>query len=374
MSPARKLTKTSDKNIYLDEESGIFIWRERIDGVNHWRSTDEKTISAARTKVKKFRMDASGGPRVKTRHTFGEAFDILLAVQKPKSRKTFEQTLNQVGHLRPWFMGDPERGLEPGCTYLSDFEREFEEVWARYKTDQAKLTPGRKLEHDRRYLLMALKRAKARGWVTRVFTKADLQLSEATEPVGRIIRDDELAKLLPEVEKNSTLYAQVMLALLMGMRLREVLHLRWEEVDLKNRFIHIGGQRVKTRYGRAVPIHNLVQPILVELKKNAQGPYVFPARHMSIEGQPFDYGRPQDDNSKSWERAKEDSGVKARFHDLRHTAISFMVIEGVPDMIISKITGASLEVIRRVYLHLNLDVTEKVRNLRCANFVRENEK
>jgi integrase len=354
----KETTEKYPDNLAFDEDAQVYVWRERIRGANYWRSTGTDKIGLARQMVKVFRSEATGTPTERLRHTFAEAFDIVLTIQAAKAPKTLEMARAQINHLAPWFAEH--------CAYLSDFERRFEEVWSRYKADQDTLTPGRKLTHDRRHLLMALKRAKDKGWVTREFKKRDFQLLEASEPVGRILEQDELDRLLRETADNGLLHIQVLMAVLMGMRLREVLHLRWDEVDLKRGVIGIKGARVKTRLARTVPIHVNVLKALKrwrEMQKelNAESAFVFPARG--------NLNAPQDSNKKAWAAALDRAKVKARFHDLRHTAISFMVSEGIPDLLVSKITGASLKVIQRVYLHMNLDVTEKVRNLRCGKIV-----
>lgn len=361
-----KLEKTPDKNLYLDKESGIYVWREHIHGVPHWRSTGAKTIGLARSRVKDFRANITGDGGAKLKHTFNEVFDILLTIQSAKAEKTFKSTQTQLKNLRPWF--------QEHCPYLSDFERRFEELWSQYRRDQELIRAAadkkpRKLKHDRECLLMALKRAKDKGWIKREFKKTDLHLKEATESIGRMLEEDELNRLIPEVKKHDTLYLQFMLAVLMGFRLGEALHLRWDEIDFRNQRIHLGGKRVKTRYGRVVPIHQKVLPYLRERSKDAQGDFVFPAHHTNIQGTPFDYSKPQGTNDKAWQTALAAAGVKCRFHDLRHTAISFMVNSGIPDQIVSKVTGASLAVIRRVYLHLNIDMNERIQSLTCGKVV-----
>lgn len=354
-----RLAKTEEKNLYR-AENGIYIWREKIAGRVYWRSTKTDKIGLARQRIKTFRATILGdGPMV--RRKFSEAFDVVLKIQEAKSSKTFEMAKTQIGHLRPWF--------DLHCPFLGDFERAFEETWAKYKTDQASMTPGRKLIHDRRHLLMALKRAKEKGWIKRDFRKRDLQLLEASEPIGKIIPEPKIQALLSAADRNTPIGLQIRIGLLMGMRLREILHLRWSEIDFERGTISIRGQRVKTRVSRIVPIHAEVLPLLMGRKGEAVGDFVFPARFTSIEGKPVDPSQPQNDNSSPWDTVKKAAQAEYRFHDLRHTAISYMIQSGIPDLIISQITGASIAVIRRVYLHLNLDMTERVRNLRCGKVV-----
>lgn len=356
---AAKLQKTEDPNLYLDQESGLFIWRENIAGVPYWRSTKTDKIGLARQLVKQYRSEATGKPVERLRRKFSEAFDVVLTIQSAKAGKTAEGARTQDNHLRPWFAEH--------CEYLSTFEQAWAEVWARYKTDQEALTPGRKLTHDRRHLLMTLRMAREKGWLKREFKKRELQLLEASEPIGKLYEKDELARLIPEARKSPPFYLQFLMAVLMGMRKKEILHLAKAEVDPRRGTISIKGARVKTRKARTVPIHVQVLPLLrAQIAAHPDSLWVFPSREGAGA---YDLSKPQGSNKTAWKAAARRAGVKGRFHDLRHTAISLMIEEGIPDLLISQITGASLKVIRLVYLHMNLDLTEKVRNLSCGKLV-----
>lgn len=361
MSP--KLRKTSDRNLYQEEGSDLFIWRERIRGRNHWRSTGEKTIGAARQKVKEFRLEATGErTREIDRHTLGEAFDVLENSAVGSAVHTQEVIKVQLKNLRPWFMGDPSADPPRAahCTYLDQLERDCAEIWSAYKRDQAALTPGRKLGHDRRILLQALKIVRRdKGWTKREFTNADFPLLERADPVGRILERSEIERLMPCVAQNPRLHLQVLLALVMGMRKREILHLKVAEVDLKRQLINLKGRRVKTRRGREVPIHERVLPMLKAWVAQAEGEYLFPAIYS---GGYAALNQCQDSNSSAWERVKRLAKVRCRFHDLRHTAISRMLEAGMPSASISMVTGASEKVIRQVYAHMSSEGLKRAKN------------
>lgn len=369
MSPT-KLTKTADRNLYLDEASKIYIWRERIRGVNHWRSTGETTIGAARQKVKEFRTQATGEKRELERRTFEDAFKLLETIAEGSARRTAVSIKSQLNHLRPWFMGRPADDESPElpahCAYLDQFERDFPEVWSAYKQAQRDLTPGRKLTHDRRILLQALKATRKKQWVAKDFKNEDLPLLEHSDPIGRIIENSELERLMPYVKESPKLFLQVKLALIMGMRKREILHLRAAEVDLRREVINLKGRRVKTRRGREVPIHVQVLPHLKAWMKEVEGEFLFPAVHP---GGYVDLNRPQDDNSTAWERVKNLAKVRCRFHDLRHTAISKMLEAGIPMGTVSMITGASIKVIQGIYAHISKEGLKRAKNYDCGIFV-----
>src|ERR1700687_3790576 len=60
----------------------------------------------------------------------------------------------------------------------------------------------------------------------------------------------------------------------------------------------------------------------------------------------------------AWEAAKKRAGVKCRFHDLRHTAVSRMLDAAVPISKVAKIVGWSPATMVRMaarYEHFSLD-------------------
>jgi len=286
------------------------------------------------------------------RRTLSDAFDLLLKIQSSQARNTFAQTRCSVQHLRPWFTEN--------APYLDTFETDFEEIWAMYRAASAgKMTwkgKPRKLEHDRRYLVMGLKRAQTKGWIKRSFTKKDFVLNEVHEEIGRALSDDESNRLLKSAEFHPRTRIQIMMALTMGMRHGEILKLRVEEVNLEKRIINLDAARVKTRKPRKVPIP-ISNPVLSELTqrvRDAKGTCVFPMES--------DANRPQVENRHQWNKVRRDSGVKCRFHDLRHTWASNMISMGAPQDHIVKVGGFTAQVMSRVYSHMQEDAQNKFRS------------
>ena len=184
--------------------------------------------------------------------TFDMAFELLLKIQASKAANTLAQTKANVSHLRPWFAKN--------CPLLSVFETSAEETWSMYKSHQKKIAEAagkkpRMLGHDRRTLVMALKRAQKKDWIKKSFSKVDFQLFEFSEPVGKHMDDESIQKLLNYLREHSEkTYLQVLMAFTMGMRISEILHIKKEEIDLVEREINLDKKRLKTRRARKVPI------------------------------------------------------------------------------------------------------------------------
>jgi integrase len=93
--------------------------------------------------------------------------------------------------------------------------------------------------------------------------------------------------------------------------------------------------------------------------------YVFPAERYGASGDVFEataYGtdptKPVASIKEAWEGAKERAGLKCRFHDLKHTAVSRMLDAGVPIAKVAKIVGWSPATMVRMsarYGHFGLE-------------------
>lgn len=139
------------------------------------------------------------------------------------------------------------------------------------------------------------------------------------------------------------------LAAATGLRRAELLALRWADVDLEARELHVRAS--KTEAGeRAVPLFGSARRLLLEVK--AASPYkrpddlCFPA---------FD-GKPQ--AQASWREflgARSRAGLREtlRLHDLRHYAVSRLIEQGASVLLVAKIAGhAQPSVTLDVYAHL----------------------
>lgn len=296
--------------------------------------------------------------------TFKDAFQALRDVQASKSPNTIAQCNSILKHLETWFTEH--------ANDLSQFEAEFEQVWSRYKADQAKVST-RKLSHDRRYLVQALKRAERRQWIRKTFKKSDFDLFEASTPVGKHVDDDGVKKLLGAIKNNPKALLQVLMAVTMGMRKSEILKLSKPEIDFDKRVIRLNPNRLKTRQARKVdiPITDEVFPLLKHFYDEAQGLYIFPKIDTRTNGPKHPvvmWDEPQTSNTHVWTLARKLAGVNCRFHDLRHTCASNLVSSGYPTLYITQLLGMSEAMLKNIYAHLQEDDAEKFRKASSGRF------
>ena len=157
---------------------------------------------------------------------------------------------------------------------------------------------------------------------------------------------NEIDRLLRECSGH--LNPIVIVALNTGMRRGEILNLKWENVDTNQRLIYIMGS--KSGEKREIPINNLLLELLKRLRRSSKSDYVFSHK----DGSPF--GKVD----KSFRSACKRAGIKdLRFHDLRHTFASHLVMSGVDLKTIQELLGhKSLEMTLR-YAHLSPDHKRK---------------
>lgn len=161
----------------------------------------------------------------------------------------------------------------------------------------------------------------------------------------RYLTKDEIDRLLNACRsldpRAEHLYPIVLMALHTGMRRGEILNLKWSGVDLENKQIVLTD--TKNKETRVIPLTNTLAETLREIRREGDT-YVF----QNADGKPFR------DVKRSFHTALKRAGISDfRFHDLRHTAASHMVMAGVDIFTVQEILGhKSIEMTRR-YSHLS---------------------
>ena len=170
-------------------------------------------------------------------------------------------------------------------------------------------------------------------------------------PRGRLrfLDVDEIGRLLAACRgsRNRYLHAVVVFALHTGMRKGELLGLEWERVDLSSARIRL--DRTKSDERRGVPINRAVYEVLIALEPDPEKRRgrVFPAGN----------DRRGSQIRTAFEAALTLAGITGfRFHDLRHTAASHLVMR-----------GASLKDVQEILGHSDLRMTNRYAHLSPAH-------
>ena len=136
-------------------------------------------------------------------------------------------------------------------------------------------------------------------------------------------------------------------ALCTGMRRGEIMGMRWQDIDLRNRTIFV--PHTKNGHSRYVPISDSLFNVLSNLPRHRGTDYLFAGEpKIGKKGKPFN------DVRTSFENACTLAGIENfRFHDLRHTAASHMAMAGIPLKIIGDVLGHRSIAMTERYAHLS---------------------
>jgi len=155
----------------------------------------------------------------------------------------------------------------------------------------------------------------------------------------RFLEQEEIDKLLSHCCAH--LKPIVIVALHTGMRKGEILGLKWHDIDIKRNIIHL--YDTKNGENREVPMNETVQKTIIGVLKNPESQYIFCNKD----------GKPYRDIKKSFFTALKNTGIiNFRFHDLRHTFASQLVMAGV-----------DLNTVRELLGHKSIDMTLRYSHL-----------
>jgi len=156
----------------------------------------------------------------------------------------------------------------------------------------------------------------------------------------------------------------IMVALYTGARLQDVTDMRWESVDLENKWIAFRAGKTNQRI--KIPMHDSLHDFLLELPAPDNGKaFLFPTlagkRTGGKSGLSMAFKRIMERARVSGEVARERKGDAGRtvntlsFHSLRHTLTSIMANAGVPVEVRQKFTGHASAEMNARYTHHEIE-------------------
>jgi integrase len=303
---------------------------ERKTDANKWAQDTESAIRHGRY----FPSQES------RKHTFSDLIDryiIQVLPHKPKMIKQQQSQLTwwkkQLGH---YLLAEVSPALISECK-----ESLFNDKNTNGKT-RAPATVSRYLSALSHAFTIAVNEW---GWLEH---NPVSKVKKPTEPRGRVrfLDEAERRELLAACKQspNKDLYPIVVLALATGMRQGEIMTLKWKDIDLKRRQLAL--HETKNNERRVVPIVGYALEVLSEHGKirNIESDYVFPK--CAQNGQAA--------IRKGWQKAVGEAKLENfRFHDLRHTAASYLAMNGATLAEIAEVLGHKTLLMVKRYAHLS---------------------
>ena len=171
--------------------------------------------------------------------------------------------------------------------------------------------------------------------------KPKIQMFPVDKPLPRVLKPDEIEILLSRAkETNTELWRLLVFYLWTGCRRKEALDLTWQDCYLDVPEPYAILRKTKGKKDRRIP---LLPPVLESIKlfKKDIGP-VFIKIHP--------------DTASHWfQGLATECGIKARLHDIRHTAGSYMIASGINPRVVQEILGHAQFSTTEIYIHMVKD-------------------
>lgn len=180
------------------------------------------------------------------------------------------------------------------------------------------------------------------AWATREWKTSPLKFEMPVPPSparDRWLTKDEVRAILTETKQPHTRLF-IILAVMTAQRGIAICALKWEQVDFGRGLINFGEDVGKKRRA-TVPMNSQLREAMEAAHEIRTCDYV------------VEYASKQVKNPrKGVSRSSERAGLgKLGKHTLRHTAATWMVMEGRPEDEIARYLGTTVEMVRRVYGH-----------------------
>ncbi len=182
------------------------------------------------------------------------------------------------------------------------------------------------------------------------FAKMKLPKLQRLKP--KYINELDLEKICMQVE-SQVLKDAIGFSFYTGLRLSEMVNLKWVNVDLKNIVITIGDDNfiTKSRKSRTIPINKKALEILTARAE-------YERKSMFVFGNDKGFRYTGDWYSRYFKRAVKKCGMSSEihWHSLRHSFASNLVQKGASIYAIKELMGHSSISVTEIYSHTNIEM------------------
>jgi len=261
-----------------------------------------------------------------------------------KAVSTYKRELDVTKHLRSCF----------GNVYLGKIDNKEIEDFKSARIEHG-LAPS-SVNRELTVLSAMLKKALDWNYIKRVPSFTILKLPK--RPV-KFLSLEELDRLL---ECSNDWLRPILIVLRnTGMRIGEVLHLRFNDIDLDKNVILIRSQ--KTNNFRIVPINKELREVLEWLSKYYVSPCSLKVSIRHADQKVYLFCLPDGSRVKSiknsFKKACTRAGISATPHTIRHTFASHLVMNQVDLVSIQELLGHSSISTTMIYSHVSRDYKDK---------------
>jgi integrase len=287
----------------------------------------QQALAARKGEIAQDRFSLSSVHKTPTLSDFSKEYLEYSRANKKSSRRD----AISLGHLLSFFK-------DHGIVYLGDVTGWHIE---KYKAWRKSVVSAKTVKNEIGCLSHVFTMAIKWGKVQENPTKG-VQRIKANNDRVRFLTKEEILRLLASCSEEIQPIVQT--ALNTGMRMGELLGLRWEDVDLANDVLTL--HETKSGTVQHVLINSPLHELFARANKAAEGPFVFGGE------------KPLHEKwvRRRFYRALGQAGIKDfRFHDLRHTFASHLVMSGVDLLTVKELMRHSDVSMTMKYAHLSRD-------------------
>jgi integrase len=154
----------------------------------------------------------------------------------------------------------------------------------------------------------------------------------------------------------------IRVAVCTGLRRGELLRLRWRDVDLDGERLRVAsreGEETKSGHERQLPLRGDALDVLHRMNEERPAGGLDQRVFTDDKGKRLYKRRPTQRFKFFVRKAKLPQRERLRFHSLRHTCASWLVMRSVPSRVVQAILGHSSVNVTERYSHLQPEVMEK---------------
>jgi len=298
---------------------------KRVQRVEDGASSREEAEAALRKVVLAESARMPGASRRKGRIGFTEFSKMFIDDYAKNVKRSWRSDKSRLGNLERYFKDIYLDEVTPLMIQKSL-------AW-RLKSGNSKSTANRYLALLKKLFSLAIEE----GYLETNPAAKIKKSSEKDLLKERVLTEDEETRL--KSASYPVLRSIISVALHTGMRLQEILSLRWAQVDLDEMILTV--ERTKSGKARTIPLNVALHDELSRLRSlDGRTPFVFPNPKT---------GKSLTTVKTAFVAACRRAGIAGlRFHDLRHTFGSRLVEK-----------GADIETVRSLLGHASIAVTQR---------------
>jgi len=287
----------------------------RVDPSNINRLDALKALSIRKAEIAEGRFNIS---QTKPQMPFKKLCNRYLEYSK-NNKRSWTRDRQSIGHFLKHFKNKTLQQINPW-------------IIEKYKSDRKKEVKPSTVNRDLGTLRNMLFKAVDWGMIESNPFKG-VKLFKVSNINLRIISNEEFNLLYESSPLD--LKPILLCAISTGMRRGELLNLKWNDTNLNNGYIKVRDS--KNYESRTIPINSTLLKALSDLKKHSESEYVFKYRKCV---------------KRAWTNALKKSGIAhCRFHDLRHSFASRLVMAVVDLITVAELMGHKDLTMTKRYSH-----------------------